>query len=185
MKAKSGYFSTFCRGGVCGVSEGLMLAMLAIVLAIPASAGDAGFKGVSAQIVVKSDPQRIFEAIRELRHQGKVSVTVLSSEGNTDTLEEKWDDLPIIGHAFCRYRETYVPFERIEYKMIDSDHFKAFEGRWTLTRQNDGSTLVALSSYVQTDLNVPFGHQLTNFTTMRNIHKRLDEVKRLCERRPG
>lgn len=146
------------------------------------SAVEKAFKGVSAKITVRSDPQRVWKAIRDLRDGSPDDVKTISQSPQEDVLEETFEDLPVIGKARCRYKEVYKPFERIDYRMIESDHFKAFEGSWVLTPTDSGAqTIVELSSYIDTGLCIPFVHQLTNMATMRNVHTRLQEVKKIVE----
>ena len=143
---------------------------------------DKQFKGVRGQMVVHADAAHVWHAIRALRDDDPESVKMISQAPGEDVLEETFEDLPIIGKATCRYKETYKPYERIEYRMIQSDHFKAFEGSWVLTPMGNGEqTQVELSSYIDTGLVLPFAHQLTNMSTLRNVHKRLDEVKKAVE----
>jgi len=140
------------------------------------------FKGVSAKVTVKADPEHVWHAIRSMRNDDPQDVKTISASPSEDILEETFDDLPIIGKAKCRYKERYKPYERIDYNMIESDHFKAFEGSWVLKPTGKGGeTLVELSSYIDTGLTIPFAHQITNLATMRNVHKRLDEVKKSVE----
>lgn len=147
-----------------------------------APAAEKNFKGVSAKITMRSDPQRVWKAIRDLRDGSPDDVRTISQSPQEDVLEETFDDLPVIGKAKCRYKEVYKPFERIDYRMIESDHFKAFEGSWVLTPTDSGAqTIVELSSYIDTGLCIPFVHQITNMATMRNVHTRLQEVKKLVE----
>jgi hypothetical protein len=151
----------------------------------PVSAAAKDFKGVSAKIIMRSNPQRVWKAIRDLRDGSPDDVRTISQSAEEDILEETFDDLPVIGKAKCRYREVYKPFERIDYRMIESDHFKAFEGSWVLTPTDSGAqTVVELSSYIDTGLCIPFVHQITNMATMRNVHSRLQEVKKIVETQP-
>lgn len=160
--------------------------LLLFVLAFSAVAANAtppkSFKGVTASLTVHASPEHVWRAIRALRDDDPDGVKTISQTANEDILEEVFDELPLIGEARCRYKETYKPFQRIDYQMISSDHFKAFEGSWVLTPAAGGhQTIVELSSYIDTGLCVPFAHQLTNVATARNVHRRLEEVKKAVE----
>ncbi len=162
----------------------LALACVATHMQTAAAADSKPFKGVRDKLVVQADPQHVWQVIRALRNDDPGDVKTISQTPTENILEETFDDLPIIGKAKCRYRETYTPFEKIEYRMISSDHFKAFEGSWVLTPVSNGSkTVVELSSYVDTGLVVPFVHQLTNLATARNVRGRLEDVKKAVESR--
>jgi hypothetical protein len=159
----------------------------ALVLALTVMPGFAEaakcFKGVSAKTTVNCDPEHAWHAIRSLRNEDPQDVKTISQSPAEDILEETFDDLPVIGKATCRYKETYKPYERIDYSLINSDHFKAFEGSWVLTPTREGQTIVELSSYIDTGLTIPFAHQITNMATMHNVRRRLEEVKKVAESR--
>ena len=149
----------------------------------PTSAGESHcFKGVTSHVTVQAHPRPIYQAIRDLRLKDDGDVRVVSEDENQALLEETFDGLPIIGRAKCLYREHYKPFEKIEYKMVESDKFKAFEGTWQITPTADGGACVLqLSSYVDTGLTIPFARQITNGQTLKDIHERLTAVKKAAE----
>lgn len=137
----------------------------------------------SSSIIVKAKPEVVYNAILKLREETKDTVKELSRDGqNACVLEETFENLPVIGQAKCVYKEVYVPYKKIEYNLVRSDKFKSFEGKWTLTPMDDGQcTNLALSSYVDLDIPVPFGKQLTKMQTARGVKKRLKMVKLACE----
>lgn len=146
------------------------------------AAGEQPFKGVRAKIIVRNTPTAVYQAIRGLRQSDPSDVRVISSSEGADVLEERFDSLPIIGQARCVYKEQYFPPKRIDYHMIESDHFKAFEGSWVINPITDGSgTEVELSSFIDTGLPIPFARQITNVQTMKDIRARLELVKRAAE----
>lgn len=163
-----------------------VLIVLASVLLSPAAAvagdGDKGFKGVTGHLVVKASPRVCYDAIQSLRKQTPTAVKEISKvEGHT-ILQETFNNLPFVGKAVCIYEENYVPGKSIEYKMINSDKFKAFEGKWELVGSPDGKeTDVRLSSLVLLDLPIPFLRQLTNTQTVKGVRDRLDAVKKMAE----
>ncbi len=141
-------------------------------------------KGSSfSQVVVNAPPEEVYKAIIKLRDQSKDSVKELSREGqHACILEETFDNLPIIGDAKCVYKEVYVPYKMIEYYMVRSEKFRAFEGRWQIAPAGSGeATNLSLSSYVDLAIPVPFAKQLTKMQTMKGVKKRLKEVKTICE----
>lgn len=147
-----------------------------LVLAIPATARDE--KGVSLSLVIKAQPQVVFEVVKSLKTEGEVNQ--ISGEKQS-VVEEQFDGLPIIGKARCTYVEKYTPFQRVDYHMIRSDKFKAFQGSWVITPQAENSTTVRLTSYIDTGLPVPFAQQITNSAALKDVKKRLDIVKRTAE----
>jgi hypothetical protein len=99
-------------------------------------------------------------------------------------LEERFPGLPLIGEAKCVYKEVYTPYSRIEYSMVRSDKFKAFEGRWLIVPTEDGNaTRLSLSSYVDVDIPLPFAKQIAKIQTSHGVSERLQEVKSSCEKK--
>lgn len=145
---------------------------------------DKGFKGVSRSITVKASPQACYEAIHHLRKQAVSTVKELSKTEGDAILEETFLNLPFVGKAVCTYEERYVPGKSIEYKMIRSDKFKAFEGKWELNETAEKmETEVRLSSFVLLDLPIPFLRQITNTQTLKGVKERLNAVKTCAEKR--
>jgi len=165
------------------LASGCLSAFVLLMLALPAHATQRSmFKGVSSKLVVKAAPSKVYGAIRALRESDSEGVRILSATEHESVIEELFDELPIIGHARCVYKETYTPEKRIDYHMVESDHFKAFEGAWVLTPASDGSqTTLELSSYIDTGLPVPFARQITNSQTLKDVEQRLQLVKKLAE----
>lgn len=156
----------------------ILLALWA-ALAMPADCKQS--RGVRSQLVVKAQPQVVYDAILALRVDDPSAVKQLSRSEKQSVIEEKFDRLPIIGRAICVYVETYTPWQRIDYRMIRSDKFKAFEGSWVVTPQDEESAIVELSSYIDTGLSIPFARQITDATTLRDVKKRLALVKKSAE----
>jgi hypothetical protein len=151
--------------------------------ALPAQSEETNCQSSSA-IVVKAKPEVVYNAILKLRDDSKDTVKELSREGqHACVLEETFNNLPIIGDAKCVYKEVYIPYKKIEYNLVRSEKFKAFEGKWTLTPTEDGQTTnLSLSSYVDIEIPVPFAKQITKMQTARGVKKRLRMVKLACEK---
>ncbi|MBX9695394.1 MAG: SRPBCC family protein [Cyanobacteria bacterium] len=176
-----------------GLSNRVILAVVATSLALtpPAMAIEGcSEKAASAekprgsclQIVVKASPAIVYQSILALRHENDDTVKEVSRSHNECVLEESFPDLPLVGHAVCVYKEVYTPNERIEYKMIKSDKFKAFEGKWQITPMENGTkTKLSLSSYVDVPLPLPFAKQIAAVQTKRGVKERLDAVKKASE----
>ncbi|MBK9145452.1 MAG: hypothetical protein IPM23_23505 [Candidatus Melainabacteria bacterium] len=163
-----------------------LLALACPLSAMPAPAGKSEISphASSARILVKACPERVYESILKLRKKTPDTIKELSRDANHSLLEETFPDLPVVGKARCVYKETYEPFERIGYKMVSSDKFKAFEGEWRLKRLSSGvETEVSLSSFVDLALPIPFGKQLTRMQTARGVKQRLKQVKTDSETR--
>ncbi|HEY9786638.1 MAG TPA: hypothetical protein V6D17_14650 [Candidatus Obscuribacterales bacterium] len=143
---------------------------------------DKDFKGVSSGLLVHATPQIIYDSIKELRKRTPDTVKEVSKSEGECILEEHFDNLPFVGKATCIYVEKYVPGKLIEYKMLHSDKFKAFEGKWEITPTADETeSHVQLSSFVMLDLPIPFLKQITNSQTMKGVKERLEAVKKMAE----
>lgn len=135
-----------------------------------------------SHLVVNASPKQVYESIIKLRLESNNKIKEVENKGNTCLIEEKFDNLPVIGKAFCIYKETYIPYKIIEYSMVNSDKFKAFEGRWNIAPANGGNhTLLTLTTYIDVDIKVPFAKQLTKIQTMSGVKRRLKAVKELSE----
>ncbi len=162
----------------------VFFAMLNVQPAAPARAEHHKFKGASASIVVAASPKIIYEAIWDLRNDKGSNVRQIERDDKHSLLEEKFEGLPIIGSATCTYIETYDLYNRLDYHMLKSDKFKAYEGSWVITPTGDPvRNQVQLNSFVDTGIRLPFAQQLTNSSTLSGIHKRLQEVKQKAEAR--
>ncbi|HIA54914.1 MAG TPA: hypothetical protein EYN91_23000 [Candidatus Melainabacteria bacterium] len=140
------------------------------------------FPGVTDHITVQAEPRIVYECIRELRYKPGSNVKELRATDHEATLEEHFTDLPIVKTAKCTYVEKYTCDKEVAYKMVSSDKFKAFEGKWELNQlPGEKATDVSLQSFVLLDLPVPFLRQLTNTQTIKGVKERLAEVKKLAE----
>lgn len=156
-----------------------------IVVAAPLAAVAGESKSASKlETVINAKPEVVYNAILKLRDESKDTVKEVSRDGqHACVLEETFNDLPVIGTAKCTYKEVYIPFKKIEYSMVKSEKFRAFEGSWLLSPTADGqSTNLSLSSFVDVDLPVPFCKQLCKMSTMRGLKRRLKLVRESCEK---
>ena len=140
-------------------------------------------RGCCHEIVIKATPEAVYNAIVQLREESQDSVKQLSHEDNSSVLEETFPGLPFVGAVKCVYKEVYTPCSRIEYYLIRSARFRAFEGRWLIKPTDDGTgTRLSLSSYVDVDFPIPFVKQITKVQTSIAVKDRLQEVRQTCER---
>ncbi len=155
------------------------IAVSSSLTALPVSAsGD--HKRMHASIVVNADPEVVWEVIKKTRSNERRKI--VKSLDNEVTIEEKFDGLPVIGRALCTYKEVDVPCKRIDYALVHSDRFRAFEGTWELSPADHGKhTILQLSTYLDTGVNVPFAREITNHNVIKDIKRRLGDVKSLAE----
>ncbi len=141
--------------------------------------------GVVSKIFVRATPEEVFDAIRLYRHSDSEKRSVIEEGNGRATIKEKFAGLPILGDVDCTYEEVETPYSRIEYQLISSEKLKIFEGNWTLTPVSEGDskgTLVRLTSYVDSNVQVPAKDFLQHISAHEDIHKRLVYVKRMAER---
>lgn len=170
-----------------GILASLTLsAVVAASLSAPpiAMAKTSKFPGVSDHVKVKAEPRVVYECIRALRNEPDSNVKELKCTEHEATIEERFDQLPIVGHATCTYKEIYTHDKEIAYHMVSSDKFKAFEGKWELKDlPEEKATELSLQTFVLLDLPIPFLRQITNTQTIKGVKDRLAEVKKLAESR--
>lgn len=173
--------SKFGKTTLCAVALSFM------AIAPSAMAEDGCQKSVSSNhessLTVNAPSNLVYRAIVNLKEDEGDDVKALSRKGNECLVEEIFSDLPMIGKAKCIYKETYTPGKRIEYKMVESDKFKTFEGCWRLTPSADGEkTTVSLSSVVEIDTCMPFAKQIAAMQTKKEVKERLTTLKKVCEK---
>lgn len=161
---------------------------LSFMVAVPsATAEDDCQKSVSSNhessVTVNARTDLVYRTIVNLKEDEGDDVKAISRKGNECLVEETFTDLPMIGKAKCIYKETYTPGKRIEYKMVESDKFKTFEGCWRLSPSADGEkTTVSLSSVVELDTCMPFARQIAAMQTKKEVKERLSSLKKVCEK---
>lgn len=138
---------------------------------------------VSQSVLVRAPADLVFDCIRRSRHTDPRRRKVLSYDGTEAVIEEHFAGLPVLGSATCVYRECEVPLERIDYNLIRSSQFRAFEGHWELVPSRGDCTLLKLSSYIDPVIWVPFKEQISRGVTLKDIQRRLSAVKADAEGR--
>lgn len=159
------------------------ISLLALLLfASPASAKCAEKEGVSGRIEIQAPARIVWDAVHKERAEDPdLSYSkVVENRGEKVMLEQKFKGMPIIGEAVCLMEQTETLNQRIDYKMVRSDKFKALSGSWILTELPDGSTRLELYSVLNTGL--PFSEHIINHVLKGRIGKRLERVKASAER---
>lgn len=133
---------------------------------------------ISGSIVVNATPTAVFNAIKKSRYQEPARRRVVTADTTSCVLEENFKGVPVLGDVVCRYKEIEVGVQRIEYQILTSDKFKAFDGAWELEPVQEGkATRLKLSSHVEPQMHVPFAKQLTAMGTKKDIKRRLSHIK--------
>ncbi len=137
--------------------------------------------GVEESLVIKAPVKMVFEGIQNSRTSNPEQRRLVSQHQDTSVIDEKISNLPVIGTAHLVYKEIEVPFKRIDYLLVSSDKLKAFEGSWELTPLENGDTRVSLKSYTEVKIWVPFARELSSSSTIKDINRRLGNLKHWCE----
>ncbi len=140
----------------------------------------------TARTVIKATPEVVWRTVHEERNNDPdISYTrVLEQTSEHDyKLEQKFCFLPVLGTAVCVTQHTEVPYERIDYKLLKSDHFKAMDGNWTFEPTDGGkSTILQLTSRL--DLGLPVPKMFMNSISTKKMERRLAHIKKLAEESP-
>jgi hypothetical protein len=140
------------------------------------------FQSVVEQIEVNAPVESVFEAIRKERDATNHNRHLVSCEGPKAIIKEKLKNVPLYGDVDCLWQEKEVPFERIDYILLESDKFKAGHGSWVLTPTSDKkSTIVELNAYIDTGLRLPFVLEMTKMAGHGSARKRLEYIKSTAE----
>lgn len=158
----------------------LALAAFASLSLAPVWAQDSDI--VSGSIVINAPAKIVWDAVHtERQNDPDLEYSkVIEQHGNQSLIEQKFNALPVIGAATCQLIQREVPLERIDYKLVKSDKFKALNGSWVLTPSADGhTTVLALSSHLDTGMQ--YSQAIIDVLTKKKIERRLDNVKRAAE----
>lgn len=137
---------------------------------------------ISGSILVNATPTAVFNAIKKSRYQEPARRRVVATDTTSCVLEENFKGVPVLGDVVCRYKEVEVGIQRIEYQILTSDKFKAFDGAWELEPVQEGkATRLKLSSHVEPQMHVPFAKQLSAMGTKKDIKRRLSHIKDCVE----
>lgn len=157
----------------------LVLSMAVCAMAQPAFSQNSD--GVRGEIAINASPDQVWEAVhRERANDPDLSYSkVVQQKGNRILLEQKFNALPIIGEATCLMVQEETPLQRIDYKLVRSDKFKDMSGSWIIGSGPDGTTTLALQSFLDTGL--PYSQGIINNVLKDKINKRLARVKTAAE----
>ncbi len=143
-----------------------------------------GHRWVKARIRIEAAPHVVWETVHEERRKDPEleysKILTHDPATNHATLEQKFCVLPVFGTATCVMKNVEVPLQRIDYNMISSDRFKAFEGSWVLSPgAHENETYLELSSYC--DIGLPIPRMLVEGATGKKLQRRLANVRTMAE----
>ncbi len=142
-----------------------------------------GRRFVTGKILIHASPEVVWHTVHRQRQSDPdlaYSKVLERTDETRSVLEQKFVFLPVVGTAVCKMVHVEVPLKRIDYKLVESDHFRAMEGSWILTPHHSGkSTYLQLSSHLKLSFIVP--QLILEKITARKLHKRLANVKAMAE----
>jgi len=142
----------------------------------------AKLKPISQSVEIKAPPKFVFEAIRKERDTQSVRRKTIAFDGRVAKIDEQLTNVPVYGNVHCLWEETEYPYQKIDYRMIESDKFKEAYGSWMLNASSDKlSTRLELKNYIDTNLSIPFADQVTRRETLDSEKSRLARVKSSAE----
>src|ERR1700685_2369540 len=124
-------------------------------------------------ITVKAAREKVWDAIVSYRNSDPSRRKIVSSSDGKTVIEETFS-APVVGSAKAVYEETETPPQQIDFKLVKSDIFSKFAGRWTLSEASGGSsTVVDLTAELDVGLPLPFKDQILNSQAAADIDIRL------------
>ncbi len=137
----------------------------------------------TARTTIKAPPEIVWRAVHDERQNDPdiAYSKILEQSDNQLKLEQKFCFIPFLGSSTCVTHQVEVPNQRIDYKLVKSDHFKAMEGSWVLSPSDNGkSTVLEFSSHL--DLGLPVPKMLMDGVTSKKMEKRLAHIKQMAEK---
>lgn len=140
-----------------------------------------GRRWVTAKIRIAAQPHVVWNAVHEERKSDPdLAYSKIVEEGkNEQTLEQKFQLLPVVGTSVCLIKSSEVPNKRIDYYLLKSDRFKAVEGSWILQPTEDGGTILELASYI--DIGMPAPRSIIENIAGKKLERRVSNVRRVAE----
>lgn len=137
---------------------------------------------VSCQMDIDAKPEKVWAAIQARRNADPHSRRLLSYDGKVAMVKELFPSMPVLGKAFCTYSENEVsPNKLIEYKLVDSDHFRKFQGAWRLSPgARPNTTTVSLSNTFDPGVRFPFWNKIAIASMKKDVARNLNEVSRMA-----
>lgn len=160
----------------------ILCGLISSFSSLPALADASTDAMVSDTMTINAPVKAVWDAMRTLRRADPTHRKILSSTAGDYVVEEKFENIPVIGDATCTYKEHEVPMQKLQYSMIKSDKLKAFDGEWILTPLGENKTSLKLSSRTDAGIRIPFAERITRARTAKQIARRLAEVKEIATR---
>lgn len=138
---------------------------------------------VADSVKIEAPPAKVWQAIQKQRHADPAHRKLISEGDSKYVLKEEFSGLPVIGTTKMVYEECETPMTRIDYKLLESDKLKCFDGAYTLNPQGEKETVLHLSSRTDTGIDMPFGKTIARSSTLKLLRKKLAAIKTTAEAR--
>lgn len=142
---------------------------------------------VVKQIVVNRPIAKVWQAIQERRSSDPTHRKLLSYDGKAAVVKEQFTSMPILGSTVCTYVENEVnPQKEIQYYMLNSNHFKAFQGNWKLEPgSKPNTTRVTLTTIIDPGVRIPFWGQIAKASLEKDTNATLSELDQIALSHPN
>jgi hypothetical protein len=165
----------------CCVVVSIML-VSGLLLGLGCQSQARSFQTVTERIEINTPADSVYEAIRKERDARNHNRHLVGPDGPHAVIKEKVENVPIYGKVNCLWQENEVSSDRIDYTLLESDKFKAGFGSWVLLPGDEKkSTILELSSFIDTGLYLPFAAELTRMAGHGNARQRLEYIKASAE----
>jgi hypothetical protein len=148
----------------------------------PAKASKVEQLTVSKTVVLNASASAVWQALKAVRAADSPQHHVVSHAGVKSEVQENFV-VPVMGAVSCVYAEHEIECRKVEYRLIRSANFVAFEGAWEIIPCAGGTrTNVTLTSLADTGSHIPFASKITREQTAQLVEKRINELRATVER---
>ncbi|MBY0547844.1 MAG: hypothetical protein K2W95_11150 [Candidatus Obscuribacterales bacterium] len=141
------------------------------------SAEPQNLPSVTKELLIHAPMAKVWQAI-QTRRNSSTNRKEMSYTNNEAVVHERFPALPIVGDIDCTYEEDEQrAANRIEYHMLNSNHFREFQGCYQLRLAADGvSTILALTSTVDPGIRIPFWQKIARAAAEKSVRETLQEI---------
>ena len=135
------------------------------------------------KILINASPECVFDALRIERDALECHRKTLSFDGRVAKIDECMKNIPIYGQVHCVWEETEFPYQKMDYRMLESDHFKSAFGSWVIVPSSDkNKTTLELRTNLDSGLYIPFSEHITRVNAAKDARERLSRIKAIAEK---
>jgi hypothetical protein len=142
---------------------------------------NANLPSATRELLIHATRDKVWKAI-QARRTSTILRKLVSYQGNQAVVKETFEGVPVVGAISCTYQETEsIPNQRIDYHMVESSRFKAFQGNYQLRLAPDGvSTILQLTSAIDPGIRIPFWQEIAHAQASKSVKETLEEIARLA-----